>query len=146
MLNERLERERGVRLAVRIGIHTGPVVAGAMGAGGRAEHLAVGQTPNIAARLQAMAAPDTVVLGDTTYRLVHGFFECESLGELALRGLSQATEAYRALHDTGMKSRFEIAASKGLLPLVGREHEQETLRASFARARDGRGQAVSIVG
>src|SRR6266542_915581 len=145
-LNERLERERGFRLAVRIGIHTGPVVAGAMGAGGRAEHLAVGQTPNIAARLQAMAAPDTVVLGDATYRLVHGFFECEPLGELALRGLSQATEAYRALHDTGMKSRFEVAAREGLLPLVGREPEQEALRASFARARDGRGQAVSIVG
>ncbi len=145
-LNERLERQRGFRLAVRIGIHTGPVVAGAMGAGQRAEHLAVGQTPNIAARLQAMAAPDTVVLGDTTYRLVQGFFECEPLGELALRGLSQTMEAYRALHDTGVKSRFEVAAMKGLLPVVGREQEQEALRASFARARDGRGQAVSIVG
>src|SRR5207237_1510921 len=98
-LNQRLERERGLRLAARIGIHTGPVVAGAMGAGGRAENLAVGHTPNIAARLQAMAAPDTVVLGDTTYRLVHGFFECEPLGELALRGLSPTTEASRALPD-----------------------------------------------
>ena len=145
-LNARFERERGFRLEVRVGIHTGPVVAGAMGPGRHAEHLAVGQTPNIAARLQAMAAPDTVVVGDATYRLVHGFFECEPLGELALRGLSQTMAVYRALHDTGVKSRFEVAVREGLMPLVGREREQGALRASFARARDGQGQIVSIVG
>lgn len=145
-LNERLERERDLRIAVRIGIHTGPVVTGSMGSGGREEQLAVGQTPNIAARLQAMAEPDTVVLGDTTYRLVHGFFECEPLGPHALRGLSQTMEAYRALHDTGVKSRFEVEVTKGLLPLVGREQEVQALLAGFAQARDGRGQVVSIAG
>ena len=79
-LNQRLERERGLRIAVRIGIHTGPVVAGAVGAGGRSEQLAMGQTPNVAARLQALAEPGTVVISGATLDLVQGFFACEPLG------------------------------------------------------------------
>jgi class 3 adenylate cyclase len=75
-LNTRLVQEQGVRLAVRIGIHTGLVVVGAMGSGGRHEHLALGETPNVAARLQGLAEPDTVVLSDTTSRLVQGYFVC----------------------------------------------------------------------
>ena len=73
-LNMRLVRERGIRLAVRLGIHTGLVVVGEMGAGTRYEQLALGETPNLAARLQGLAAPDTVVISATTYRLVQGFF------------------------------------------------------------------------
>src|SRR5262249_8818086 len=73
-LNTRLEREQGIRLAVRIGIHTGLVVVGAMGDHGRQEQLALGETPNIAARLQGLAAPDTVVISAPTAHLIHGYF------------------------------------------------------------------------
>src|SRR5215468_3833978 len=73
-LNTQLEQEKAIRLAVRIGIHTGVVVVGEMGGGGRQEHLALGDTPNIAARLQGLAVPDTVVISETTARLVQGYF------------------------------------------------------------------------
>ena len=86
-LNTRLVQEQGVRLAVRIGIHTGLVVVGAMGSGGRHEHLALGDTPNLAARLQGLAEPDTVVLSDTTARLVQGYFVCQDRGVQTLKGL-----------------------------------------------------------
>ena len=74
------ERDKIIRLAVRIGIHTGPVVVGAMGSGGRHEQLALGETPNLAARLQSLAAPDTVAISATTHRLVQGYFGCDDLG------------------------------------------------------------------
>jgi class 3 adenylate cyclase len=73
-LNRRLAQHQGVRLAIRLGIHTGLVVVGAMGGGGRQEHLALGETPNIAARLQGLAAPDTIVISEATARLVEGYF------------------------------------------------------------------------
>src|SRR5262245_35240810 len=74
MLTARLEQHKGIRLTVRIGIHTGLVVVGRMGSGGRHEQLALGETPNLAARLQSLAGPDTVVISETTQRLVHGYF------------------------------------------------------------------------
>ena len=79
-LNTRLERAKGMRLAVRIGIHTGPVVVGTMGSGGRHEQLALGETPPLAARLQSLAAPDTVAISNATHRLVQGYFRCDDLG------------------------------------------------------------------
>jgi class 3 adenylate cyclase len=78
-LNARLGRDRGIRLAVRVGIHTGLVVVGALGGGDRHEHLALGETPNIAARLQSLAAPDTVVISAATHQLVQGLFSCQEL-------------------------------------------------------------------
>jgi class 3 adenylate cyclase len=72
-LNTRLTREKGMQLALRMGIHTGLVVVGAMGGGGRQEQLALGETPNIASRIQGLAAPDTVAISDATYRLVQGY-------------------------------------------------------------------------
>ena len=86
-LNTRLVQGKGVRLAVRVGIHTGLVVVGEMGSGGRHERLALGDTPNIAARLQGLAAPDTVVISAATARLVQGYFTCQALGPQTLKGL-----------------------------------------------------------
>jgi class 3 adenylate cyclase len=87
-LNTRLEREHGIRLAVRLGIHTGLVVVGEIGSGSRQEHLALGDTPNVAARLQGLAAPDTVVISAATFRLVQGYFTAEPLGAPTLRGVA----------------------------------------------------------
>jgi class 3 adenylate cyclase len=85
-LNPRLQREKGVQLAVRVGIHTGPVVVGEMGGGGRHEHLATGDTVNIAARLEGLAAPNTVVISQVTARLVRQAVGLEDLGRHALKG------------------------------------------------------------
>ncbi len=87
-LNARLAQRYRVQLAVRIGIHTGVVVVGEMGGGSRQEQLAMGDTPNVAARLQGLAAPDTVVTSPTTFRLVEGYFICHDLGAHPLKGLA----------------------------------------------------------
>ena len=89
-LNTRLAQERGVQLAVRLGIHTGLVVVGEVGGGTRQEQLALGETPNVAARLQGLAAPNTLVISAATLPLLGGFFACQSLGTPLLKGLAAA--------------------------------------------------------
>src|SRR5205807_4903309 len=120
-LNVRLKQERGVELAVRLGIHTGLVVVGEVGGGARQEQLALGETPNLAARLQGIAAPNTVVISAATYQLLGGFFACQSLGAPLLRGFTQPLEVYQVLYESMARSRLEAAGSTGLTPLVGRE-------------------------
>src|SRR5215467_13921489 len=85
-LNARLQQEKGVQLALRVGIHTGLVVVGEMGGQGRQEQLALGEVPNIASRIQGLAAPNTLSISEGTYRLVQGYFECQDLGAQTLRG------------------------------------------------------------
>src|SRR2546425_10334650 len=89
-LNSRLQQQaQGIQLALRIGIHTGLVVIGEMGSSGRQEQLALGETPNIASRIEGLAAPNTVAISDATYRLVQGYFECQDLGAQMLRGVAE---------------------------------------------------------
>ena len=144
--NERSERVATGSLAVRIGIHTGPVVTGPVGSGARREQLALGQTPNLAARLQAAAAHDSVVISAATHALVRGFFTCEPLGGLALRGMSKPVEAFRVVSATGVHSRFELAVAKGLTPSVNRRRELTELMEAFDRVCAGGSQVVSVVG
>jgi class 3 adenylate cyclase len=146
MLNARLERENGIRLAVRIGIHTGPVVVGTMGSGGRHEQLALGETPNLAARLQSLATPDTVVISEATHRLVQGYFRCDDLGSLNLKGVETPLRVYCVVAESAAQSRLDVAVASGLTPLVGREHEVGLLRERWAQSRDGLGQAVLLSG
>ncbi len=113
-LNTRLEREYGVHLAVRLGIHTGLVVVGEIGSGGQQEQLALGETPNIAARLQGLAAPDTVVISEATAHLIHGYFVCQPLGAQALKGLPQPLQVYRVLQESGAQTRLDIVTPRGL--------------------------------
>ncbi len=136
-----------VDLAVRIGITTGMVVAGDIGSGERREEKAiVGETPNLAARLQALAEPNTVVIGASTQRLVEGLFECDTLGAQRLKGISQAVNVYRVRAAGGAPSRFEAAAQRGLTPLVGRESEIGLLLNRWTNVKEGEGQAVLFSG
>src|SRR5919108_133625 len=96
-------------LQVRIGIHTGPVMVGEIGAGERTERLALGETPNLAARVQGQAAPNTVVISSATYRLVQGFFRCEALGPQALKNVAVPMALYRVQEEGEAQSRFEVA-------------------------------------
>jgi class 3 adenylate cyclase len=145
-LQARLAADKGIWLAVRLGVHTGLVVVGAMGAGGRQEALALGDTPNIAARLQGLAAPDTVVVSDATWRLVQGYFACDDLGQQTLKGVETPVRVYRVLGTSGAQSRLDIVSPRGLTPLVGREAEMAVLRERWAQARDGLGQVVLLSG
>lgn len=133
-------------LHVRVGIHTGIAVVGEIGEGATREQLALGETPNVAARLQALAEPDTVLIGAATWRLVQGLFACRELGPQTLKGVAAPLPVYQVLRESGAQSRFEVVVSQRLTPLVGREQEVELLRACWQRAKAGDGQAVVLTG
>jgi class 3 adenylate cyclase/predicted ATPase len=134
-------------LQVRIGIHTGLVVVGDMGGGGfRDPKAIVGETPNLAARLQGIAAPNTVVVSAPTAQLISGLFTSQALGPQPLKGVSVPMEAYRVLAEGEARSRFEVAVRTGLTPLVGREEELGLLRQRWNHAKAGAGQVVLLSG
>jgi class 3 adenylate cyclase/predicted ATPase len=145
-LNTSLEQDKGLRLAVRVGIHTGLVVVGEIGGAGRQEQLALGETPNIAARLQGLAQPDTVVISALTARLVEGYFTCQPLGAQAIKGLAQSLQIYRVLHARAALTRLDVAAARGLTPLVGRASEVALLQERWAQVKDGMGHVVVLSG
>jgi predicted ATPase/class 3 adenylate cyclase len=135
-----------VPLQVRIGIHTGIVVVGEMGSEGKPERLALGDTPNIAARLQMLATPDSVLISAATQRLVTGLFDCLDLGPQTLKGISIPLVAYRVAGASGAESRFDVARRGGLTPLVGREPEVGFLLQRWEQAKTGAGQVVLLSG
>src|SRR5712692_7044147 len=150
-LNNRVQQTvkvlRDFPLQVRIGIHTGLVVVGDMGGGGYRDPLAiVGETPNIAARVQGIAEPNTVVISEATSRLVQGLFECQDRGPQELKGVSTPVPVYRVLRESEAQSRFEAAVSTGLTPLVGRDEELGLLRRRWEQAKAGEGQAMLLSG
>ena len=145
-LNTRLGQEHGVHLAVRLGCHTGLVVAGEIGGGARQEQLALGETPNLAARLQGIAAPNTLVISTATFQLLGGFFACQPLGTPFLKGLAQPLAVYGVLYESMARSRLEAASSTGWTPLVGRAQEIGVLQERWAQVKEGRGQVVLLSG
>ena len=145
-LNTQLVQERGLQLAVRLGIHTGLVVVGEVGGGTRQEQLALGETPNLAARLQGLAAPNTLVISAATLQLLGGFFACQALGAQAVKGFAQPLEVYQVLYERMARSRLEAVGSTGLTPMVGREQEVGLLFERWAQMKDGRGQVVLLSG
>ena len=145
-LNTRLAAQHGVQLAARLGIHTGPVVVGMMGGGGRHEHLALGETPNIAARLQGLAPTDTVVISAVTARLVHGTFVLEDLGTHTLHGVAEPMAVSRVRGLVATSSRDEEFFTAAVPVLVGREEESGLLRRRWEQSKAGLGQVVFISG
>jgi class 3 adenylate cyclase/predicted ATPase len=130
-------------LQVRIGIHTGLVVAGGVG---NEQTGVVGKTPNIAARLQGIAQPGTVVISEATYQLTQGFFRCRDLGLQSLKGVSDPVAVYQVLEESDISSRLEIAAARGLTPLVGRKGEIGLLLKCWEQVKEEQEQAVLLMG
>jgi len=145
-LNDRLEQTYGVRLAVRIGIHTGLVVVGGLGHHGRREQLALGVTPNIAARLQGLASPNTLVVSAATHQLVQGYFGVEDLGRHTLSGVSTEVQVWRVLRERGVRSRLEATSTHALTAFVGRDPEMTLLTDRWTSVQAGRGQVVVVSG
>ena len=144
-LNVELKTAHQVQLAVRIGIHTGQVVIGEMGGGNRHENLALGETPNIAARLEGLAQPGTVIMSETTRQLTAGTFDVEDLGTPSLKGVTQAIQVFQVRGVRTVTSRFE-ATTAALTALVGREVELELLMRGWEQAAEGEGQVVILGG
>src|SRR5499426_508665 len=134
-------------LQTRVGIATGLVVVGDLtGSGEAQERGIVGETPNLAARLQGLAEPNTVVIAEATRRLLGNLFELKDLGARDLRGLAEPVRAWVALRASTVESRFEALHPSGLTDLVGREEETELLLRRWSRAKSGEGQVVLISG
>jgi class 3 adenylate cyclase/tetratricopeptide (TPR) repeat protein len=138
---------KSVELRVRVGIATGLVVVGDLiGEGSAQEQSIVGETPNLAARLQALAEPDTVVVAASTRRLVGNLFEVRDLGAVEVKGLAAPVSAWRVLRPSGVASRFEALRGSALTRLVGRDEEIDLLLRRWTRAKAGDGQVVLISG
>ncbi|MGC2202537.1 MAG: AAA family ATPase, partial [Stellaceae bacterium] len=133
-------------LRLRLGVATGLAVVGDLiGEGAAQERGVVGETPNLAARLQGLAAPNTLVIGDVTRRQIGGLFDLEDLGRQALAGFAEPQRAWRVMGESGVVSRFEALRSAET-PLVGREEEIELLLRRWEQAKSGGGRVMLISG
>jgi class 3 adenylate cyclase len=134
-------------LQTRVGIATGLVVVGDLiGSGASQEQAIVGETPNLAARLQSIAEPNSAVIAESTRRLVGDLFELEELGAKNLKGVEEPVRAWAALRSSSVESRFEALHASGVTELVGREEEVELLLRRWSKAKTGEGQVVLLSG
>jgi class 3 adenylate cyclase len=134
-------------LQARMGIATGLVVVGDLvGSGASQEQAIVGETPNLAARLQGIAEPNSVVIAESTQRLTAGLFHYEKLGSVVLKGLANPIQAWHVLGASGIRSRFEAMHASGLTELVGREEELDLLLRRWFKTKTGEGQVVLLSG
>jgi class 3 adenylate cyclase len=135
-----------LELAVRMGLHTGLVVVGRIGDNLRMDYTAVGDTSNLAARLQQLAAPGTILISDTTARLVQGTVRLEAMPPTQIRGKSEPVHTYTVRGTSGRRSPLTRLRERRLSDLVGRARELATLEDVFAHVEDGQGQVVGVVG
>jgi len=138
---------KSAKLQARVGIATGLVVVGDLiGAGPAQKQSVVGETPNLAARLQALAEPDTVIIAAGTRRLVGDLFEYRDLGSVEVKGIAGPVLAWQVLRPSDVESRFEALHGSRLTPLIGRDVEIDLLLRRWARAKAGDGQVVLMAG
>jgi class 3 adenylate cyclase len=142
---ERLQRDRGIDLHLRIGVNTGLVVVGRIGDDLRMDYTAQGDTTNLAARLQTLAEPSTILVSEQTYRLTQGYFTFRPLGARQIKGHAPV-QVFQVTGRQPGRTRIDIAAEHGLTTFVGRRRELELLEALLVQARGGRGQIVAVVG
>ena len=138
--------EAGVPVSFRVGINTGPVVVGEVGDDLRMEYTAIGDTTNLAARMEQMAEPGGVYLTESTYRPLTEYFDFEDLGLRDVKGKAEKVHVYKALAERDVRTRLDAAVARGLSPFCGREREVETLKGLWHEALGGRGQIVLISG
>ena len=143
---EEIQRIRGISFRVRQGLNTGLVVVGSIGSDLRMDYTAVGDTTNVAARLQQTTEPGRIVISEATYRLAAGYFYTRPLGELSLKGKAEPVKAWEVISAREARTRLEVEAERGLSPFVGRERELQLLLECFEKVKAGHGQVVFLVG
>jgi class 3 adenylate cyclase/tetratricopeptide (TPR) repeat protein len=143
---EKVRADSGLEFKMRFGINSGLVMVGAIGNDLRMDYTADGDTTNLASRLESIAKPGSVVVSESTYRLIKAYFRLEALGPVTLKGKEEPQNAYLLIDSTSVKTRFEEAVSKGLVRFVGRKNSMATLRSIWNRANEGLGQVMGIMG
>jgi class 3 adenylate cyclase/tetratricopeptide (TPR) repeat protein len=143
---ESVFRSHGVPVQIRVGLNSGEVVVRAIGSDLHMDYTAVGQTTHLAARMEQMATPGTILLAPATLRLAEGYVQVAGRGPVAVKGLPEPVEIYALTGASAQRTRLHAAAARGLTRFVGRDAEIEQLRRALALAQDGHGQLVAIVG
>ncbi len=146
LVNRGIGKRLHAEIQVRIGLHTGVAVVGDIGPGGAHDRLAVGEAVTLAARIQAFADADQIVVSSSTARLVAGYFELQPLGAQTLRGFTRPVDLFRVVRSTGARTKFEAAARGNLTPHVGRERELAALEAAWTRVLEGADRVVVVRG
>jgi class 3 adenylate cyclase/tetratricopeptide (TPR) repeat protein len=139
-------RQQGIEFNMRIGINTGLVVVGRIGDDLTMEYTAMGDTVNLASRMQRAAQPGTIRVSENTYRLTEGYFDFKPLGQIRLKGKAEPVKAYQLAGFGQAKTRFGVSVVRGLTPFVGRQKELDHLMDCFKLVKKGHGQVVGIVG
>ena len=144
---EKLRKERGLDFKMRIGLNSGPVVVGAIGDDLRMDYTAIGDTTNLAARVEQAAKPGEIWVSQETRNIIRGYFKEESIGEIPLKGKAQPQHLYRLISDLpDMRTRFAVGLARGMTDLVGRRPEMEALRSAYESVKNGEAQVVDVVG
>jgi class 3 adenylate cyclase/tetratricopeptide (TPR) repeat protein len=144
---EKVKRESGFDFRMRMGLNSGPVVVGSIGDDLRMDYTAIGDTINLAARIQQGATSDEIWISQDTRNLVQGFFQDELVGETELKGKAQPQKLFRVVSEhPGIRTRFDAGMVRGMTKFVGRRPEIETLKTAFDRAKEGEAQVVDVVG
>jgi len=139
-------RSHGLLIQIRVGLNSGEVVVRAIGSDLHMDYTAVGQTTHLAARMEQLAAPGTVLLAPATLQLAEGYVQVGSRGPVAVKGLSEPIEVHELVGAGAVRSRLHAAAARGLTRFVGRDSEVDQLRQAMERAHAGHGQVVAVVG
>jgi class 3 adenylate cyclase/tetratricopeptide (TPR) repeat protein len=144
--SDQLKSEKRIpSIKMRVGIHTGPVIVGTLGNDLRVEFKAVGDTVNLASRMEGLAEPGTTFVTEETFRLAEGLFRFEALGVKRVKGKEEPLKVYQVIAPSTLRTKFDVSAERGLTLFVGRERELELLLDGFERAKAGKGQAFSII-
>jgi len=139
-------KKKGIDFNMRIGLNTGLVVVGKIGDDLTMEYTAMGDTVNLASRMESTAQPGTIQVADNTFRLTEGYFDFKSLGEIGVKGKKEPVKTYQILGLGRVRTRLGVSEMRGLTPFVGRQKEIEHLKDCYARVKEGQGQVVGIVG
>src|SRR5688572_26943933 len=139
-------RTEGLRVQIRVGLNSGEVVVRSIGSDLRMDYTAVGQTTHLAARMEQLASPGSVLLAPDTLRLAEGYVQVKALGSAQVKGLAEPVELYELVGAGTARSRLQAAVARGLTKFVGRDAELETLRRTLEQAASGHGQLVALVG
>src|SRR4051794_33579140 len=143
---EEIRRTQGLPLQIRVGLNSGEVVVRSIGSDLRMDYTAVGQTTHLAARMEQLALPGSILLAPDTLRLAEGHVEVTALGPMQVKGLDEPVAVYELLGAGMARSRLQAAAARGLTQFVGRDAEVETLRRTLELTGSGHGQVVALVG
>ncbi len=144
---EKLRREKGINLQIRVGLNTGEVVLRSIRKDDlHTDYTPVGHSTSLASRMEGLATPGSIVVSEHTYKLTEGYFEFHSLGAAQVKGVSEPVHIYEVLGVGPLRTRLQVAARRGLVRFVGRQGEMEQIKKALELARAGHGQIVGVMG